>query len=134
MSELNSNFKVMNGSEKNFGLVMSTFFILLFLFLIFVNQEINYYLLIVSLFFLTSSFFYSSILKIPNKAWFYLGLLLGKIISPILMLLIYVITFIPTSFIFRIMRKDLIKANFDENLNTYWQKKDDSKTSMKNQF
>ena len=113
---------------------MSIFFFLIFLYSIFISKDVNFIFIFISLFFIFSALFFKSILKIPNQLWFHLGIFLGKIISPIIMLLIYIVTFIPTGIVFKLLKKDLIKSKFDYTVTTYWQEKEEMKSSMKNQF
>ena len=61
------------------------------------------------------------------------GYLLGAIIAPIVMALIfYVVT--PTGILMKIVGKDLLNLKKKKNKKTYWIKKEKLKSSMKNQF
>ena len=59
--------------------------------------------------------------------------LLGKIISPIIMGIIFFLVVTPTGLLMRIFKKDLINLKFN-NESSYWIKKDGTKSKMKNQF
>ena len=77
--------------------------------------------------------FNSKLLSPLNKIWFKFGILLGRIISPIVMGIIFFIVVTPTAIILKIFRKDVLSLK-KSNSNSYWKKKVDYKTSMKNQF
>ena len=68
-----------------------------------------------------------------NILWFKFGLFLGKIVSPIVMGIIFFIVVTPIGFLMRILKKDLLNLKFN-NKDTYWIKKDEHKSKMKNQF
>jgi large-conductance mechanosensitive channel len=88
----------------------------------------------VSAIFLSLAFLAPKILTIPNKLWFKFGMLLGSIISPIVMALVYFLTVLPTGLIMRLLGKDLLKQKIDKNAKSYWIERPEPMTSMKNQF
>ena len=134
MNELKSKVKIKIGSEKNFGIVFSIFFIVLG-FLSFLNKGIvNPYFFFISFIFLFLSFFYSSIFKYPNKIWFKIGIILGLFVSPLIMFLIYYIIFLPIGFIMRLINKDFLQINIDKKIPSYWTDKEKKTSTMKNQF
>ena len=73
-------------------------------------------------------------LSSPNKLWFKFGLLLGSIVAPIVMALIYFVTILPTGLIMRLLGKDLLKPKLDKNAKSYWIERTEPVGSMKNQF
>ena len=75
----------------------------------------------------------SKILTPLNKVWFKFGILLGKIVSPIVMGIIFFLVVTPIGLLMRIFKKDLLNLKFNKN-NSYWIKKTEPKSKMKNQF
>lgn len=72
-----------------------------------------------------------------NKAWMRLGLLLSKIVTPIVMGLIYYTTVVPIGLIFRALGKDLLNIRKDPLAESYWVVRDPpgpEPETMKNQF
>ncbi len=138
MIESNSKFKVRKSSEKNFGIVFSFFFLILAIYPLLHNQKLNLYFLFCSLFcslfFLILALFFSKLLKYPNYLWFKLGNILGHIVSPVIMLLIYIVVFLPTGIYFRILRRDSLNLKIDKQKETYWVVRKPDNNSMKNQF
>lgn len=61
-----------------------------------------------------------AILAPLNKLWMKLGLLLAKIVNPLVMLLIYVIIFVPVAFIMRLKGRDPLRRALDPNAKSYW--------------
>ena len=120
-------------SNKSFGIVFFVVFFLIGLYPLINNEEPKFWSIIVSLFFLFFGLVYSKILTPLNKIWFKFGLFLGKIISPLIMGLIFFLVVTPIGLLMRILKKDLLNLKINNN-KTYWIKKSDTKSKMKNQF
>jgi hypothetical protein len=93
-------------------------------------------LLLLSSFFLITSFFYQTLLTPLNKAWFMLGLALGKVVSPIVLGIIFFGLITPIALIARLMGRDELKLRRPKK-STYWSEPISSSSdvdSFKNQF
>ena len=75
-----------------------------------------------------------SLFKWPNYLWFRFGILLGKIVSPVVMALIFFLVIFPTGLALRLFKKDILGLKIDKNKKTYWVHRDQPMQSMKNQF
>ena len=120
-------------SNRSFGIVFFIVFILIAFYPLINQGEVRTWSVLVSLFFLIFGVINSKILNPLNKIWFKFGIFLGKIISPIVMGLIFFLVVTPIGFLMRMLKKDLLNLKFNKN-NSYWIKKTDSKSTMKNQF
>ena len=129
----NSHSKIPIGSEKNFGFVFSLVFLIISIYLWWNASEIYPFVLLVSFSFLFLAFFYPNYLKLANKAWFKFGLLLGMIVWPIVMGIIFFLTVTPTGIIMRLLGKDILKKK-KIRLDSYWINKENNQSSMENQF
>ena len=127
----NKNIKI--SSNRSFGIVFFTVFLLIAIYPFFKNENIRIWSLIVSIIFLVLGILKSKLLTPFNKIWFKFGLLLGKIISPIIMSVIFFVVVTPTAILMKLLRKDLLNLKFNNN-KTYWIEKNGSKSQMKNQF
>ena len=134
MIENKSNIKINIGTERNFGVVFSIFFTCLGLYPILFSEKIYIFFCILGLVFFILSIFYSKIFFYPNKIWFKFGILLGNIVSPLVMIVIYYFTVTPTGIIMKILGKDLLREKIKKTNKTYWIKKMKINNSMKNQF
>ena len=121
------------GSNRSFGILFFIVFLLIALYPLIYSEYIRIWSLIISLVFLLLGAINSQILTPLNILWMKFGLFLGKIISPIIMGLIFFFVVTPTGLIMRIFKKDLINLKFN-NDKSYWINKNDPKSSMKNQF
>ena len=130
MSEYN-NIKI--SSNRSFGVVFFIVFLLIALYPLLNNNEVRLWSLIISVLFLILGIVNSKILSPLNKIWFKFGLILGKIISPIIMGIIFFLVVTPIGFIMKLLGKDLINLKFN-NEKSYWIEKSGPKSKMKNQF
>ena len=121
------------GSNRSFGIVFFIVFLIIALYPLINNLDIRLWSLFISLIFLVLGLINSQILSPLNKLWFKLGIFLGKIISPIIMGIIFFLVVTPIGFIMRALGKDLINLKIN-NDKSYWIEKTGPKSKMKNQF
>ena len=120
-------------SEKSFGILFFIVFFLVGIWPLLNSDSIKLWSLAVSFVFLIIAFLKQELLKPLNNSWIKLGEMLGKIISPIVMALIFFLILTPLSLIIRIFGKDLLKIKFSKD-NSYWIKREKNITSMDKQF
>ena len=125
------NIKI--SSNRSFGIVFFIFFLILSIYPLFKDGNFRIWTLILSIVFLILGLLNSSILSPLNKIWFKFGILLGNFISPIVMGIIFFFVVTPTSIIMKILNKDLLNLKKNDK-KSYWIKKSEIKSKMKNQF
>ena len=125
--------KIKLPTNRNFGIVFSIVFMLIALWPLINHNDIRVWSLILSLIFFILGLFNSKILNPLNKIWMKFGLLLGEIVAPIVMALVFFLIITPTGFILRILKKDVLKLK-KNNEKTYWIKKEKVKNNMKKQY
>ena len=121
-------------SNKSFGIVFSIVFLLIAIYPLINNQELRVWSLVIATIFLILGLINSRALTPLNKLWFKFGLLLGSIIAPIIMTLIYFFTIFPTGLFMRLLGKDLLNKKLDKSSKSYWIERTDSMGTMKNQY
>ena len=120
-------------SNRNFGIVFFIVFLIISFYPLIFDREITKWSLVISIIFLILGLLNSKILSPFNRLWFKFGIFLGKIISPIIMALIFFIVVTPIGLIMRLLRKDLLNLKYKKN-KSYWIEKNGPKSKMKNQF
>ena len=96
-------------------------------------KDINYVLFFIALFFLFFGLINSKILTPFNILWIRFGLILGKLFSPVIMGIIYFFVITPTSLFLKLFKKDILQLK-KNNQKSYWTKRKNLKTSMRDQF
>ena len=134
MSENISHYKIKAGTERNFGFVFAAIFAIIGLFPLWYGENIRLWACIITLIFLFFGIFLPKVLILPNKLWFKLGSFLGAIVSPIIMGMIFFLTVTPTGMIMRLLGKDILNQKINKTIKSYWIKRKENLTSMKNQF
>ena len=125
--------KIKISSNRSFGIVFFVFFLIISLYPLINDEPIRYWSLFVSIIFLILGILNSKILSPLNKVWFKFGLFLGKIVSPIVMGIVFFAVVTPIALILKIMGKDLLNLKKSK-INSYWIEKTGPKSKMKNQF
>ena len=120
-------------SNKSFGIVFFVVFLLIAIYPLTNGGDIRIWSGIISFIFLVLGLLNSRILTPLNKLWFKFGIFLGKIISPIIMGIIFFLVVTPIGLLMRLLGKDLINLKYNNN-KSYWIEKNGPKSKMKNQF
>ena len=120
-------------SNRSFGIVFFIVFLLIGTYPLLNDDHVRIWSLIISIAFLILGLLNSKILLPLNKIWFKFGILLGKIISPLIMGLIFFVVVTPIGLLMRLFNKDLINLKFNKS-KSYWIEKNEPKSKMKNQF
>ena len=121
-------------SNKSFGLLFFFVFLILGLWPLKNGENLNLYFITACVVFLILGLLNSKLLSPLNKSWIKLGEILGIIIAPIVMALVYFVILTPVSIIVRVFGKDLLGLKFSKKRETYWIKKKKILGSMKKQF
>ena len=121
------------GSNRSFGIVFFVVFLIIATYPLINGDELRLWSLIISIVFLFLGLVNSKVLNPLNKLWFKFGIFLGKIISPLVMGIIFFLVVTPIGLLMRLLNKDLLNLRFKNN-SSYWIEKTEPKSKMKNQF
>ena len=122
-----------NSSNKSFGILFFIVFLIIGLWPLYHSNPIRLWSVIVAVIFLILGLLNSRILLPFNKAWIKFGELLGKIIAPIVMFIVFFVILTPLSLVVRIFKKDILKLKYSKE-KSYWIKREKNIGSMKKQF
>ena len=123
------------GSERSFGFVFAVVFLIVGLWPLYYGGEVRFWAIGITLGFLFVACFKPDLLKPFNRMWFKFGLVLGKIVAPLVMVIVFILVVVPTGLIAKILGKDPlgIKAKGQK---SYWidRSEEDGSGSMNHQF
>lgn len=125
------------GSERSFGMVFAGVFALIGLFPLLGDAPVRLWALGIAAAFGLVAIIVPAALKPLNRLWFRFGLLLHKIVNPLIMGLIFFLTVTPTGLIMRMLGKDPLRLKFDREAKSYWIERappGPAPETMKNQF
>ncbi len=120
-------------SSKSFGYLFFGLFLILSLWPVLNDNSINFLFLSISAVFLILTILKAKILDFLNNYWIKLGELLGKVIAPIIMFLVFFVIVTPLSLLTKLLKKDLLNMRFNDS-KTYWTNKVKKIDSMDKQF
>ncbi|OCP05731.1 MULTISPECIES: hypothetical protein [unclassified Ensifer] len=127
-------------SNRSFGYTVGGILVLIALVKLWRSSEMTVFtgaLALIGAVLVSLAFVAPSTLTGANRLWMQLGLVLFKIVNPVVMLLIYVTTFVPIGLYLRLRGNDALTAEFDKSAKTYWIDKPKGgapEATMKNQF
>jgi hypothetical protein len=115
-----------------FGILFFILFLIIGLYPLKSEGLIRIWSVVLSLVFLIITIIRPNLFTFINKLWIQFGILLGKIISPVVMGLVFFFVVTPIGILVRIFKKDVMGLKRDAN--TYWINREDKVQSMKKQF
>ena len=122
------------GSNRSFGIIFFVVFLLIGLWPLLDDNALRIWSLILSIIFLILGLLKSKLLTPLNKIWIKLGELLGRLVAPIVMGIVFFLVVTPIGFIMRIAGKDFLGKKFDKKKISYWIKREKPIDTMKRQL
>tara|TARA_B100000787_G_C16133327_1_gene268427 strand:- start:539 stop:907 length:369 start_codon:yes stop_codon:yes gene_type:complete len=120
-------------SNKNFGTTFGIIFLIVSVYIYIKFEQLNIYVLIISILFFLGAITNSKALNPLNKFWYKFGIFLGNIISPLTMGVVYFGVVTPTGLIMKILDKNLLNLKKNDK-KTYWIDRNKKKINFKKQF
>ena len=125
--------KIVISTNRSFGIVFFIFFFIIATYPLINGGDIRIWSIFIAVTFLILGLLNSRILTPFNKIWIKFGVLLGNLISPIILGIIFFLIITPTSLIMKILGKNLLNLK-KNNKSSYWVERPKIKSKMKNQF
>ena len=129
---MKNSINIKRKNNITFGILFFVFFLIIGLYPLISNEPIRIWSIIVSLVFLTVTIIKPNLFTFLNKLWIKFGILLGKIISPIVMGLVFFFVVTPIGIFVKILKKDVMGLKRGQS--SYWITREDKIQSMKKQF
>ena len=121
-------------SNRSFGILFFLVFLGFGLWPLTKELSPNIYLIIISVVFLVLGLLNSKLLSPLNEIWIKFGEILGRIIAPLFMALVYFLILTPISLLVRAFGKDLLGLKYSKQQNSYWIKRKKEISTMDKQF
>ena len=120
-------------SNRSFGILFGIIFAVIAFWPLKSVGEIRVWSLAVASIFLLLGLINSKLLYPLNFVWVKFGELIGKVVAPLVMALVFFIILTPIGLFLRLIGKDLLNIKLNQN-KTYWIKRDKEPGPMKRQF
>ena len=125
------------GSDRGFGVVFVVVFVAIGLFPLLNGGPPRAWALGIAATFLAAALVWPALPAPLNRVWFKFGLLLQRVVNPLVMALIYFAVVTPTGLVMRALGKDPLRLKYDPDARSYWSHRDPpgpERESMQNQF
>ena len=126
--------KIKMGSNRSFGLFFFIILMIIGLWPLKNNGDLNLYVVLLSMPFLILGLLNSKLLSPLNFLWFKFGIAIGSIMAPIVMGVVFFFIVTPTGIIMKIFGKKMLDNAFDKGKKSYWINRDKQAHSMRKQF
>ena len=125
------------GSDRGFGIVFAVFFALLGLAPLRAHHPLRWWALGLAGLFLAVALLKPAGLHPLNRIWTKLGILLGRLLSPVVTALLFFLVVTPIGVLFRMLKKDPLRLARSPSATTYWLAREPpgpAPETMRNQF
>lgn len=124
-------------SEKGFGIVFALVFALISLWPALSGGRVRWWALGASVVFLVAALLLPWTLRPLNSGWQAIGRGLHRLVSPVILGILFYFTVVPTGIVMRLLRKDPLRLRFDPAVQSYWVERrppGPAADSLRNQF
>ena len=124
-------------SERSFGIVFAVFFLIVTVWPLVSHRPARLWAAGVAVLFLVAAFVRPSLLRPLNRIWTALGLLIGRVVEPVVTAVLFYAVFTPFGILMRVAGKDPLRLRTGEQVSSYWierQPPGPPPESMANQF
>ena len=135
--DLGRSHKVERSSNRSFGLVFAAVFAVIGLWPLLDGAPARWWAVVVGAAFLVVALVAPAVLDPANRVWHRFGLLLHRIVNPVVTGLLFYVAVTPTAVVMRLAGKDPLRLRFDPKAASYWierQPPGPAPDTMSNQF
>lgn len=120
---LDRSLRVRGSSDRNFGLVFAIAFLAMGIWPLRYGAQMRIWALVIAGGFLMLAVLWPTVLHPLNRFWTQLGLLLGRIMNPVMTGVLFFVVFTPFGLLTQALRKDPLRLKFIPEAETYWIKR-----------
>jgi Saxitoxin biosynthesis operon protein SxtJ len=135
--DFNRQEEIKPSSDRSFGLVIATSFLIVTFWPVIHAEPLRWWALGMAAVFAVLALLWTAALAPINKLWTKLGVLLYRIVSPVVMALLFYVTVTPIALLMRMLGKDPLRLRRDPDATSYWIDRippGPAPETMKNQF
>ena len=117
---LQREHQVEASSDRSFGLVFAVVFAIVGIWPLVHGGALRWWAFPIAGLFALVAWLRPSLLAVPNRLWLRLGLLLGKIVGPVALGILFYCVLAPLGFLMRLTGKDPLRLKLDARAGSYW--------------
>lgn len=136
---LTRDHHISEGSDRSFGLVFAAVFLLVAVWPLFQDfsafAQVRLWALAIAVLLVVVSLVRPVLLAPANRLWIRFGLLLSRVLGPVILMVMYFVVLTPVALVMRLTGKDLLHLKPEKSQPTYWLPRDQERAgSMRDQF
>ena len=112
--------QVKGSSDRTFGIVFFVVFSLVTLWPVLFGNPVRWWTAPFAVIFLGLALLAPQVLAPLNRAWTKLGLLMHRVVNPLIMGLLFFVAVTPMALVLRLLGKDLLRLKRDPDAASYW--------------
>ncbi len=112
--------EVKRSSDRGFGLVFAVVFLIVGAGPALRGLPLRLWALALAVLFLVAALLHPRLLAPLNRAWTRVGLLLGHIVGPIALAVLFYLVVAPTGLVLRLLGRAKMRSRFDRQAHSYW--------------
>jgi len=118
--DLSREQAIEGSSDRSFGLVFAVVFLVIACWPLIHSETPHWWAFVVSAVFGAIALLRPALLAGLNRAWMKLGILLGKVVSPIALGILFYVVLTPIGAVVRLSGKDPLRLKLDSGADSYW--------------
>ena len=115
--------QVKASSNRSFGWVFTVVFLIIAVWPLFSGGMLRWWSLFIAAAFVLVTIAAPKLLALPNRLWLRFGLLLNRIISPVVLVFLFYVVVTPMGALMRVFGKDSLRLQRDDSDTSYWIKR-----------
>lgn len=123
--------------DRHVGILFATIFVVIAFWPFFGSGQIRIWALVIALAFFVIAFLIPKALNPLNRAWMAFGLLLSRIVNPLVLSILFFVVITPVALVTRLFGRDPLRLKLEPKSKSYWVDRDPrtfESGTMKDQF
>jgi len=116
--------EVKASSNRSFGWVFTAVFLIIAVWPLFSGEMLRWWSLFIAAAFVLVTVAVPNLLAVPNRLWLRFGLLLNRIVSPVVLAFLFYVVVTPMGALMRLFGKDNLHLRRDDSDTSYWIRRD----------
>jgi Saxitoxin biosynthesis operon protein SxtJ len=121
-------------SDRSFGFLVGAFFLVVGFIRLLKGGQVRWWAVGLAGALLLLALIAPSLLRQPKRAWLFLGFLLGMVVNPIVLGVLFLVVITPAALLMRVFGRDALHLRGDPDASTYWRSHTDTASDMTEQF
>jgi hypothetical protein len=134
VARFHEQLEVNQTSDRNFGWLVGTVLLVIGLLPLWRSGPVRWWAIALAATVLLGAMAAPHLLGRPKQAWLFLGFLMGLVVSPIVLGILFFAVVTPIAWCMRLAGRDALQLQLDSHVPTYWRTREEPCSDMGMQF